>query len=247
MSRGIKGFVAQGMDGRKNRSPVRLVAIKVSTSGSGSYTAIAECEALIYAWGAAGSGALDSGSVASGAGAGAAGYKRVPLARGQVLSWSVGTGGAETDADPSNGNDGGDTTVTLPWGLVLTAGGGKRGVRGASPQTGGLGGQCSGAWDLARAGGNGGNGVTAAGTAGTAGTGGGTPGNGSGNFGGGGAAAGFSDVAPGLTAGGNGQNGNSGADTSTAPGGAGAGVVAIGGTYAGKNGRVEIYLVSAPI
>ncbi len=237
----LRGFVGQGMSARKT-ARVSLVRVIDVTSGSGSYTPTTNVTALIHAWGAGGSGAFNSTQVASGAGGGAAGYKSVRVAAGQTISYSVGAGGADQNTDVNDGFDGGDTTVTLP-GFVLTAGGGKKGVQGASPKSGGLGGVCSGPWTTARSGGAGGDGVTGAGTAGGSPTGGGTGGAGSGNYGGGGAAAGFTDLYPGLPAPGNGHAANSSSDASTAPGGATGGANSNTGTFAGKDGRVVIYVM----
>lgn len=232
-SHGLRGFVGQGMDARKTAGRPTLLAIKDTTSSTDSYTATTGCIALIYAWGAGGSGSLD-GSQASGGGGGAAGYKRLRMTAGQVLSWSVGAGAA---APTTVGIDGGDTTVTLPGGLVLTAGGGKGGADGAV--AGGAGGVASGSWDVARNGGAGGPGGGSA-TAGGSPTGGGTGGAASGNYGGGGGSAGFTDKVSGLPTG-NGGAGNAGSDEATAPGGASGGG-SVG--QPGKNGRVLVYILS---
>lgn len=241
--REIKGFAAQRMDGRKAQQFPTLLTIRETTAATaGSYTATIDCWALIYAWGAGASGA--TGNSASGGGGGAAAYKRVRLLPGQTIGWSVGAAGAAQPANGSDGFDGGDTTITLPSSVVLTAGGGKKGRSGTA--TGGLGGECLGPWNTARRGGKGGNGASSSGgTAGESPQYGGVGGSGSGNFGGGGASAGFSDISPALPVG-NGTPGASDQNLTTGrPGGAsGGGPDFAGGRPAGAPGAVLVYVVA---
>ena len=94
----LRGFVGQGMGGRKSLrgALVQPLAIVDATSGSGSLQAPATCVALIYLTGAGASGASNAGT-AGGGGGGAALYKRVRLAANQNMQWSVGSGGALLD------------------------------------------------------------------------------------------------------------------------------------------------------
>lgn len=236
----LRGLVGQSMSGRKPKAFPALVRQIDESLGASSFTATKAAVALIYAWGAGGSGARDGSNVASGGGGGGAGYKRIRITPGQVISWSIGVGGAAPGSDLTDGSPGTATTVTLPTGVVLTAGGGQGGARGSSPRTGGLGGVVSGPWDIARTGGKGGDGVTGASTAGESPVNGGTGGPASGNYGGGAGAAGFTDV--GLYAG-NGATGNAAVDQSTAPGGGSQGLSNIT-AYAGKAGRLVILLLN---
>lgn len=235
----LRGFVAQGMSGRKAQQRPTLLLVSQTDSSTGSYTATRLVDVLIYAWGGGGSGS--QGATSSGGGGGAAGYKRWRLSPGQTISWSVGAGGAEVNS-AVDGNDGGDTTVTIPGLGALTAGGGKKGTNGASPRPGGAGGTCSGSWDVARSGGDGGNGVTGAGTNGGSPSGGGVGGTATGDYAGGGGAAGFSDLVTGISAG-RGGDADAGAETATAPGGGSGSASSSAGTFAGKAGRVLVYVV----
>jgi hypothetical protein len=213
-----------------------LVAHYDEVTGTNSYTATKACIVIIRAWGAGGSGGTSSTNNAGGGGGAAVGYRVIFLTAGQTISWSIGAGTASNTADPSNGVDGGDTTVTLPGGYVLTAGGGKKGT---AAGVGGTGGVPSGPWDIGRNGGDGGGSNTAGGSP----TGGGAGGSASTNRGGGGGGAGFSDLFPNIASG-NGSNGN----TSTAGGapGGGSGGTPGGGLASGVggNGRVIITVIA---
>jgi hypothetical protein len=214
-----------------------LVAHYDEVTGANSYTATKACIVIIRAWGAGGSGGTFSLANAGGGGGGAVGYRVVSLTAGQTITWSIGAGTASSTVDNSNGVDGGDTTVTLPGGYVLTAGGGKKGT---AAGVGGTGGIPSGPWYIGRNGGDGGD----SNTAGSSPTGGGTGGITSTNRGGGGGAAGFLDLYPNIASG-NGSSGN----TSTAGGapGGGSGGAPGGGLASGKggDGRVIITVIAA--
>lgn len=110
---GIKGFVGQGMDGRKAK---RVQRVYNAPLGSSTITVRYGGSYRIVLWGAGG------GSNAGDGGGGSGAYVEAvrvlgPNAR---VAFSVGVSNLNTD--------GGDTTVTLPSGEVLTAGGGKKGA-----------------------------------------------------------------------------------------------------------------------
>jgi hypothetical protein len=229
----LRGFVAQSMSGRK---VVRLnfVGMVDSLLGATSFTATVACYVFIFAHGGGGGGGAGSAGVGSGGNGADAGYKRFFLKPGQSISWTPGAAGA-TNASIGDGTPGGDTTVLLPNGVTLTAGGGKNGLQsGATPPPN----VSSGPWDLLRSGGLGG--ATGASGASPAGGGvGGAPGGSSG--GGGGGSAGFKDKFQGALAG-NGGTGN----LNVAAGSPGAGSGAsTGATTSAGSGRVQVFAFSA--
>lgn len=217
MSAKLLGLVAQGMNGKKSLAgaQIDLLDFAQPTSGSSSIKAPRRCIALIYAFGAGASG-QSVAVAASGSGGAAAGYRFLRLSPLQSISWVVGAPGAS--ATGSLGNNGGDTTITLPGGSVLIAGGGKAGL---SAPVGGLGGVASGLWTLARNGAPGGAPGVNGGSAGPGGGSGGAQAGGA--WGGGGGSAGFGDSVP-LLAGGAGSAGDS------------AGGSIAGGNYGGGSG-----------
>ncbi|WP_452418380.1 glycine-rich domain-containing protein [Phenylobacterium soli] len=227
------------MSGHKPTAALELVGIADGQSGAGSIIAAKPCVAVIYAIGGGASGG--SGSPREiGGGGGAALLKTVKMAKGQTISWAVGAGAAASGL-ATYGFDGGDTTVTLPNGFVLTAGGGKAGSA-VSPT--GNGGMARGG-DVNRAGGAGG----ASGSAGTSGGLGGGSGGATNAGGGGGGGAGFSDVSSiGLSLAGG--NGGAGQPVGGSDGGAGSTFGAGGGGTqngakqggAGASGRVLVLL-----
>jgi len=107
-------------------------------TGSHTWTAPADCTVVIQAVGAGGSGGgiskddTDNMEVAVSGGSGG-GYsrKKVSLSSGDVLSFTVGAGGAteflNDNGTDNTGNAGGATTVTGPNSLSLTANGGSGG------------------------------------------------------------------------------------------------------------------------
>lgn len=146
----LRGLTGPAMGGPK-RQPgalVEVLSITDASTGSGSVTAQRRCVAMIYAWGAGGSG-WAGGSSAGKGGSGAALYKRLRLNRGQSLSYSIGSGGAAVadDGNTHPGNPGGPTTIMLPQGVQLVAGGGSGGAGGVA----GAGGTATGG-DVNRAG-----------------------------------------------------------------------------------------------
>lgn len=142
MAQSLRGFVGQGLGSPKGftATPVAAGMPVSTTSGSGSVTATRHCSVIVYLWGGSGSGEANTGSSGGGGGgSGSAVRKHINLSRGQTLAWSVGAPGAGVSADAS-GNDGADSTVTLPNGTVMRAAGGK----GGAGLAGGLGGVASG-------------------------------------------------------------------------------------------------------
>lgn len=218
----FRGLVGQTLAGRRRATASVLAVRDTSSAGSNSFTATKGCVALIHAWSAGGSGGASSGG---GGGGGGAGFKRVPLNAGQTISWVVGAGGAISS------NPGGDTTVTLPSGIVLRLGGGGAGVAGGAGGTGGL---PFAGWDIGRRGGSG----AAANSAGESPANGGTGGAGSGSGGGGGGAAGFNDLVTGLPPGNGGVVNGVG---QTVPGGGGGGTSGVSG--GGMDGRVYVVVI----
>lgn len=103
-------------------------------STTGTYTAAHTGWHYIFGWGGGGSGGSSAGTAASGGGSGAAGFIRVWLTEGQTITYTV-------------GGEGVATTVTLPDGRVLTAGGGSAG--GAGYVDAGSGGTANG-WSINR-------------------------------------------------------------------------------------------------
>ncbi len=232
----LRGLVGQPMSGRKTyRDTVpNVLSLTDVTAGSALVTASTPCWALIYLQGAGASGSADVGACGGGGG-GAALSKKVRLAARQSLAYAVGAPGLGVAAT-SDGNDGSDSTVILPNGQVLRAGGGKRGITGV----GGVGGVATGG-DINRPGGPGGNaGGADPGLSG--GTGGGSGGLGN-SGGGGGGGAGFSDLGAGFLggAGSAGVNGGTSAAGGAAGGSGGGG--GNGNSGAGGAGRVIVWLV----
>lgn len=245
--RSVRGLVAQSMNGSRGLVAPKLGALPVNaTSGSGSITVRRPCYALIIARGPGGSGGGGSGpTVCSGGGGGAVLYKRVLLRAGQTISYTVGTPGAAPTFSSVPGNDGTDSTVTLPDGTVLRAGGGKRGLFGDGV-AGGAGGLATGG-DINRNGGAGGS--AASGTNGEPGS----PGQGNGagaggaklsNSGGGGGAAGLTEILSDLV-GGNGSDAGSGVAPIGIGGGSGGGRDGSSSTVGG-DGQVLIMFAAMP-
>lgn len=245
--RSVRGLVAQSMNGSRGLVTPKFGALPVNaTSGSGSITVRRPCYALIVARGPGGSGGGGSGpTVCSGGGGGAALYKRVFLRAGQTISYTVGTPGAEPTFSSVPGNDGTDSTVTLPDGTVLRAGGGKRGLFGdGSP--GGAGGIATGG-DINRNGGAGGLAASGAnGEPGSSGQGGGAGAGGAklSNSGGGGGAAGLTEIVADLI-GGNGSDAGSGGAPAGIGGGSGGGRDSFSSTIGGL-GQILIMFAAMP-
>lgn len=227
----LRGFVGQSMAAKKKVPAVTPIAVIDSAVTASPYIATRKCWAFVYATGAGAGGGPQGGNDASGGGGGAALFKKLRLNPGQSISWTVGAGGLG-GTGIGNGFDGGDTVVTAQTLTPLVAGGGKRGLHGVTPVSGGLGGIATGG-DINRSGGGGG----ADGSNGGAATGGGTGGVGATHEGGGGGAAGFSETGL-LLKGGNGGDQNT-IGSASAPGG---GSGADGGD--GAAGRVWIFIFS---
>lgn len=243
----LRGFVGQSMGGRKP-SPDAIVDIlayyDLVSSTPGTIVAPRRCIALIYmiGGGASGGGQANNGG---GGGGGSALFKRVRLSQGQVLSYSV----AALVAAPvgvSVGSNGNPSTVTLPDGRKLIAGGGTGGAILPSATVDVAGGVASGG-DINRPGGTGGSvDFTALGRAGgSGGVGGGAGGAGTPmgtGYGGGGGSAGFGDIGARLI-GGNGSDGFSSVPGGL-PGGGGGGSNT-GVPSDGSRGEIWIWLVRA--
>lgn len=206
---GLRGFVAQGMDGRKRaRTPVS----RSYPPGSYTFTATTSGWYRFVLWGGGASAQNTDGS----GGGGAFILAERALAQGQRVSIVV---GAQTSLPPntSTGIDGNASSVTFPTGEVITAGGGQT----TASRAGGV--PTAGQLDTAYAGGAG---VTSG--AGNAGAGpGGGAGGAAGGFGGGGGAGGAADVPGGSGAAGasftSGQSPGGGGGTNSTLGTPGAG------------------------
>lgn len=230
---GLDGFKGQAMAGARVLPSLSLANIPINaTSGTGSVAALVNCIALIYVFGGGGGGAagISATDPFGGGGGGGAGFRRVPLLAGQSLTYSVGAAGAE--GAETNAGDGGNSTVTLPSGVVVTAYGGQGGRYTGAGGVGGFAANC----DIQRKGGDGGAGTAGSGETATPGGGLGGVASGGGGAGGG---AGFGDLATGLTGG----DGDTGAGAQN-PGGGGRGGSngAANGTN-GAAGKVVIVLV----
>lgn len=226
----LVGQYAQRMTSRQSYAGGRVELIGViDATSSGSMMAPRTCIALIWAWGGGASGFGNTGAQGGGGAGGV--FKFFRISKGQTISYTVGAGGAGT-TNHLAGNDGGNSTVTLPNGLVLTAGGGKGN---------GTGGTASGG-DLNRPGGAGGLG--AAGATGANGALGGAVDSGAG---GGGGAGGFTDRTVGMTggAGSAGASGGPSAAGAVGGGGSGSSTISSGTSGAGGAGRVLIHFVKA--
>lgn len=209
---------------------VRLVGYEdIAAPGSGTITVPADSVALIYLWGAGGTGrAADTGTCVGGGG-GAALKRRVSVRAGQTMAYTVGAGPAGSlGGIARDGVDGGDTTLVLPSGEVLVAGGGKAGTSNAASGQGGV----AVGGDVNRKGGKGG-----ANAAGESTVEGGAGGTGDSSGGGGGGSAGFAEVPYKA----NGVAGNAGSWAAPDPGGGapGSAVIALS-SYRAGHGRLKI-------
>jgi hypothetical protein len=203
----LRGFVGQRMAAKAPNS--RVPAGFSRGPGSGTITLPSyPCTVEVWLWGGGGG----TGGGQGGAGGAAATYKRFRNQPGYAMAYIVGAGGS------TSGSDGGDSTITVPGGKILTAGGGKGVPSGDVGFSGGV--ATNG--DLNRNGGRGG----AMGAAGAAGDHGGAGGAGA-TGGGGGGAGGFGET-PDLFFGGSGAGAAPSAAPGVAPGG-GAGATSSAG------------------
>lgn len=118
-------------------------------TSSGTLTAAEDCQAMIVAVGAAGSGgAVRSSSSASATGGAAGGIAilETPLVAAQALTITPGTGGAArtTTSGSLAGNPGTATTVVDGGSINISAGGGNGGNAGAGAQAAAAGGTATG-------------------------------------------------------------------------------------------------------
>jgi hypothetical protein len=239
--RGLVRRISSGLSAKRPAANGALELLKLidANNGSGNFTAVRSCVALIYAFGPGGSGAAIYAQGLGGGGGGAAAFKCVKLSPGQSLGYSVGAPGAAVLPGTGDGKAATATIVRLPGGGTVTAGGGGGGTLTA----GGAGGVATGG-DLNRAGGSGGYPATAGGTGQMGGTGGLATSSGSG----GGGAAGFLDQ-PAMFTGGAGSAGKSDGNSVQSGGfpGGGSGAESTGemGVAAGGGGRVLIFVLRA--
>lgn len=185
--RGMIGLRGQDMSGVRRDYP-RLAGMIIGmrtafSSNDGSYTIPEPLLADIFAWGAGGGGATGASTIPTGGGGGSAGYTRMLLSPGDVISWTLGPSVRGVTASTSGGSNSGfngvDTVVTVRD-RVMTAQGGRAGQPGSpAPRSFATG------FDVNRYGGGSGE----AGEFGAAAQ----PGGGAG-----GSAGGFSDMFPGL-------------------------------------------------
>jgi hypothetical protein len=119
----LRGFVGQGMDGRRKRPAVNIVYANSFTSGSGVIAVTERSRAYVWLIGGGGAGRDSTGGNAPGGGGGGALYAEIPVNAGQSLAYSIGAGGSASGA---GGGAGGDTTLIVN-GVLLNAGGGRGG------------------------------------------------------------------------------------------------------------------------
>jgi hypothetical protein len=117
---------------------------QVFSSGSGTYTTPAGCQAIVVkCWGGGGSGGGGNGSNARGTGGGGGGFCQKTIASpSATYSYAVGAGGAAA-AQGANGTAGGNTTFGS-----LTANGGNGGSAASGGAIGGSGGGSASGGDL---------------------------------------------------------------------------------------------------
>lgn len=123
-----QGYGPRGDQPRRATAGGRIIAIGlITTSGAGAVLAPENCVVQSWLWGGGASGVNASASGLNGSGGGGASalYKRFVLSRGQSFLYDIAAGGAAQPSVNVLGNDGGDSTLTLPSGLVVRAGGGK--------------------------------------------------------------------------------------------------------------------------
>lgn len=122
--RGLIGLRGQSMSGRRDLTQATQLARMINTRQGGALKLDEEYIADIFAWGAGGTG----GSSAStyGGGGGAAGYSRLLLPRGSVLSWSSSQPTVGGDVGNTSGNTGVATNITVND-VTMTAQGGRAG------------------------------------------------------------------------------------------------------------------------
>lgn len=124
-------MVAYGPRGDQPERPSaggRVLSLtNVTTPGSGQFvgTKPSYVDAWLYGGGASGMNGAAGGFTARGGASGGGVYVRFPLLEGQTVSYVLGAGGAGQASPNSIGNSGADSTLTLPSGLVVLAGGGK--------------------------------------------------------------------------------------------------------------------------
>lgn len=111
----LRGFVGQGLSGRRKPARPRLYRITLVTAGAYRIAADYNGYVDIFIWGA---GASGLGNGALGGGSGGAIYRRIAVRKGQQIAGAVGAKGA---ASAGNRNAGGDSTITFPDGLVGVA------------------------------------------------------------------------------------------------------------------------------
>lgn len=119
MEQKLRGFTGQGMNG------ARKAYIPLSYSYPAGSATFAPTKSGWYRFVLFGAGGGADNGTSSGASGALVIAERV-LAVGQSVTVSVGAGGA------TSGGSGGDTTLTFPWGEVLTAGGGQGATAGVA-------------------------------------------------------------------------------------------------------------------
>ena len=216
----------------------------MTISSTGTYTVPANVKSVsIQIWGAGGSGSKGYTNL-KGTGGGGGGYaqKTIAVTAGDVISVTVGTGGAGATSF-GNGNDGGTSSATVD-GSTISATGGLAGVSINTPSgTGGLGGSgVNGSYNYS---GGGGSNITFPGQSNPGGGGGGSAGTGSnGNNAGNTTPGSGTSGATAVAGGGAGGSGSSAANGDGAaggfPGGGGGGNAGTGNGGNGANGVIVI-------
>lgn len=135
MMRGIEAFIAQQMGPKPQQRSTKLLRMDLRTS-SGVISAPADCLAEVFLWGGGGSGEVAAGYRAGGGGG--ALYKSFQRLGGTTVTFEVGSGGQSQGVAGQPGYHGGPTTLRLPSGVILVAGGGRGGGRDGQAGLGGI-------------------------------------------------------------------------------------------------------------
>jgi hypothetical protein len=122
VSQELRGLVGQGMNGRRAR---RTPETRIYSRGSYTFTADEAGWYRFVLWG--GGAGANNGVVAGGSGALVIAERLLNI--GQIASITVGRGGPN---NPTGSYAGSNSTVTLPGGEVLTAGGAVSGTGGSA-------------------------------------------------------------------------------------------------------------------
>jgi hypothetical protein len=137
VEQGLLGFKGQGLSVGTGATASLIGTIIQGRSQdsnfalTGSLVLPEDALADIFAYGAGASGTASS-AFPFGGGGGSAGYSRLMLPRGTLVSWSIGPAGISNGPGDTDGKIGGDTTVSFDGVLYATAQGGRRPAGGSA-------------------------------------------------------------------------------------------------------------------